>query len=1200
MSSATEPCPCAATSEHQCNDGSGTQKWNYYCNPVRVPCPCQYPTMDCFNYSYDGVGRVTDSSTSCAISAAQCTCGPGALSVGCLYGVDSGSPYALCDSAARFSACTIHCSASETECYPVAYSQTGLVDLNAAIVKTCAPAESGCPCNSQWEYKCTASWGSWCTSKESPCPLICTANQQTCWNNVYDANGMQVLDKWGAYRMQETCQPADAPCPCNGAAELTCTMGTSYTSCLPKSEYSQCPIDCSINGTVACYPSAFDSNGLPDYNVLEVCRSSYDECPGLCGANARKCGTGSSSYCIWIGDACPLVCDLSTQFACWSNHFDSNGLVTDSVKSCVAIDGTCPCGTNANKCTDSSGLSYCQPSKYQCPLTCSSNTHKLCATLDYYANGTYSENPTESCVEKANSCPCGSGQLQCSVTDALTNSPYSWCQPSQIDGVSNPCPVICTASQEMCMVDNYNTNGVLTDFTESCITTGSTCQCGKSATRCRMGPSVAWCQPTWDSFENQRNTCPLYCNSTQKMCSVPNYDSFGTFQKFTQFCSAAGATCDCTKGSGSKLCQLAAGFNECIPSSQYCAPQCTGSQVQCPFINNYKKDATWLSSVPPANGQECQDKFSDCACGAASKRCTDPTTNKTWCQATGLGECPVICTQTQKLCSVANYNPNGALTSSKDRCVASNEDCPCGQGTSQCLLDGGLVCVSLVLKKDLCPCKPSEKVCYVSDYDTFGKFAGVTTVCTTRGEQCPCGKNTKKCEDSQSAGGQICLPKFNKQVKGCPSPCSVTQENAGKSTCLRTHLNSKGERESEEVSCVTTGQCSPGRGQKKCPTGSLVKASKACVNNFGLTFASARRLAASGTAIQSGSKQTATLKFILTSLQANAVSKTSTVKTELDSIIQFPSELQSTLSFVVSGADAHASFKVTNLGASKVTPSEVVTLFRTMIDTGKLDVKDALAALGTVKKPAGQSCCTISTDIKIVVDKTTTTSTTTTTTTTTTTPPPTTTTTASTTTTTTGATTTTNTATTTTTTTMTTTSTTTVALTQFQGVISFLGPGLTKSQVVTSSTASIPIHYNVPLSAVRNVVATESRRLVGATLRKLGGSWSVSFTLAVSQSQVAAVQSIAAAADSTGFSTTLRAELLTVLSSIFSAGVAQNMVNAVTVSSLSTVQIGAGSTTTTINSVTVIPLQGTGGSSLPETAFLSIILMSTIVMTFMM
>ena len=185
--------------------------------------------------------------------------------------------------------------------------------------------------------------------------------------------------------------------------------------------------------------------------------------------------------------------------------------------------------------------------------------------MDYYANGTYSENPTESCVEKANSCPCGSGQLQCSVTDALTNSPYSWCQPSQIDGVSNPCPVICTASQEMCMVDNYNTNGVLTDFTESCITTGSTCQCGKSATRCRMGPGNSWCQPTWSVVENKRSTCPLYCDpTTQQMCSVPNYDSFGTFQKFTQFCGDTETTCDCTKGSGAKLCNLTATFSECI------------------------------------------------------------------------------------------------------------------------------------------------------------------------------------------------------------------------------------------------------------------------------------------------------------------------------------------------------------------------------------------------------------------------------------------------------------------------------------------------------------------------------------------------------------------------------------------------------------------------------------------------------------
>jgi len=208
------------------------------------------------------------------------------------------------------------------------------------------------------------------------------------------------------------------------------------------------------------------------------------------------------------------------------------------------------------------------------------------------------------------------------------------------------------------------------------------------------------------------------------------------------------------------------------------------------------------------------------------------------------------------------------------------------------------------------------------------------------------------------------------------------------------------------------------------------------------------------------------------------------------------------------------------------------------------------------------------------------------------------------------------------TTTTTTTTSTSAALIQFQGVVSVTGPGLTQSQVVEGVTRSILYHYNVPLSAVSNVVATESRRLVGAPLRKLAGSWSVSFTLVVSQSQVAAINSISAASDSTAFTATMQDALLT-------SGVPANVVSAMTVQSLSTVQLGsggtggagagsagagagssgasgavgagagAGSTTTTTNTLTFYE-DVTGGSSLPETAFLSIILMSTIVMTFMM
>ena len=76
-----------------------------------------------------------------------------------------------------------------------------------------------------------------------------------------------------------------------------------------------------------------------------------------------------------------------------------------------------------------------------------------------------------------------------------------------------------------------------------------------------------------------------------------------------------------------------------------------------------KKDGSWVSSVPPAKGQECQNSFSDCACGAATKKCTDFITWQTWCRPIGLGDCPVKCTHAQQMCSVANYNDQSVMTS---------------------------------------------------------------------------------------------------------------------------------------------------------------------------------------------------------------------------------------------------------------------------------------------------------------------------------------------------------------------------------------------------------------------------------------------------------------------------------------------------------------------------------------------------------
>lgn len=56
--------------------------------------------------------------------------------------------------------------------------------------ETCGNLTTGCPCDAQYEDRCTNSWGdSWCTPKIWPCPLDCAADEMLCYSTVYDASG---------------------------------------------------------------------------------------------------------------------------------------------------------------------------------------------------------------------------------------------------------------------------------------------------------------------------------------------------------------------------------------------------------------------------------------------------------------------------------------------------------------------------------------------------------------------------------------------------------------------------------------------------------------------------------------------------------------------------------------------------------------------------------------------------------------------------------------------------------------------------------------------------------------------------------------------------------------------------------------------------------------------------------------------------
>jgi len=197
-------------------------------------------------------------------------------------------------------------------------------------------------------------------------------------------------------------------------------------------------------------------------------------------------------------------------------------------------------------------------------------------------------------------------------------------------------------------------------------------------------------------------------------------------------------------------------------------------------------------------------------------------------------------------------------------------------------------------------------------------------------------------------------------------------EAVGNATCVKSHLNKKGEPTGEEVGCVKKGSCTPGRGQKTCPSGATISSSFTCKNIYGVKTITKTGGNTSGgrllSAVKvSSSRQTSSLSFTLTDLKGTS-KDAAAVKVKLDSILQLQAALKSTFSMVKSGTQASMLYKITNLGTSTVAPSKVAGMLRGYLNSGNKDVKTALASLGTVKL-GKKGCCSLSSSVKAVVDK---------------------------------------------------------------------------------------------------------------------------------------------------------------------------------------------------------------------------------------
>eukprot|EP00933_Yihiella_yeosuensis_P013153 TRINITY_DN1231_c0_g1_i2.p1 TRINITY_DN1231_c0_g1~~TRINITY_DN1231_c0_g1_i2.p1 ORF type:complete len:1693 (+),score=314.93 TRINITY_DN1231_c0_g1_i2:75-5153(+) len=951
-SSEKDGCPCNKDFEHTCTD-----KWNPtgWCKPkTDGPCPleCKANQLLCMVKKYASDGKWDGSSfdQSCASFEAGCPCDPTyeekCFGIYGSYCIPKGGP----------EKCPLQCKETEMKCMGMVYNANGQPDYTKEGNETCAEMKAGCPCDATWEEKCSDKYGSWCQAKTSGgCPLEC-GNKGLC----FDADGKM------------SCE-TDKGCKCNADKELTCENPENATKniCLPKAFYTQCPLTCK-SGEMNCMIQNFDTKGAVSYGEQCVTGTTWEVCDATCGTNSQKCVDGSYSWCQWDKESCPLSCKATEQM-CYVMDFTAAGAYEKTTEKCANATKSCPCGANTKTCKDPSGSSFCIPSTETCPVVCDEGKQKTCAPISFTTSGSidWSAAVKQSCVLLSQSCPCGANAKACKWTDEFGIS-EDYCIPKQVDGLTLDCPIQCSAGQEKCWTANYNATGFVESFKELCTAKNVPCACGTNSQRCTDETGFTYCLPKYDSELKQPISCPLVCQSSQKMCDIPSFDSSGALVSSTQVCVDKAATCDCTKGQNAVSCTQTWGgetFTECLPRGSYCPVTCQAKQVPCPTVADYDPKGSFLRERNPVTS--CAASYKDCGCGREAQMCSIDSTTA-WCQPKIIS-CPLTCKTGEKECLIVDYDASGTPSKERAQCKNVTESCPCGKNADRC--PGSEQCLSAPDRKVMCPCKSTEIACDVEDYSITGTISGMSTLCITKGGKCPCGKNTLKCPDPNDANVDICIPKASKDGKGgsCPMPCTAAQEKEGNRTCRQMNLDPKGNYVSEAVSCLAEGACTPGANMKKCPSGSIVSVASVCEDLYGTAGGSA------STTVSSDTKQTSTMAFTLNgdfSDSKKTAGAAKQAKVGLTGNLQLPPSLKvNVVAKAKSGSRRLADgrmlsakglvvLEIKNEGGTKVSPKQVTDKATVMVKTGNKKMTAAMKTLGTPDPKAGVSATTKTATVK--------------------------------------------------------------------------------------------------------------------------------------------------------------------------------------------------------------------------------------------